>query len=764
MERFYELDQLQAQVDIEAILKTMDCHKESPLYEEMEEECREIYEEMQAYIEPKGIIGFAEMPQSLASVAFPAGTPIAYVVLSIGAKVSEASTKAFQTGDPVRGMICDAIAVEALFSLEESMQKDLKKACREHQVGVKKRLEAPQDLPMEAQKEAWEYLELKRRFGIGLSTGYMYDPVKTSCQIFILTSDQESFHAEHDCTRCTNFKCSRRKVSPRQIRVKKDGEVRTITVNDLESVMTALQREGYYISAFCGGKGHCGKCRVRVAEGSASVSEEERKIFTSQELENGWRLSCMLYPTQDLLIEFNLNDETEFAVVSEHELQRDMELDTGAENAIRPVEQVAADSESEEECCIAVDIGTTTLVFGLFGVISGKQYGTVTRVNSQRQFGADVVSRILASTEGKGEKLQQCICSDLSKGIIQLLGENRENISRVRKIVIAGNTTMIHLLLGYDCQSLGVYPYTPVNIDFISSDMDEDLHDIFQMILQEIQEQTGDNKIAKTDIKILIFPGISTYVGGDIVAGLYSCGIDEKEDVSLFIDLGTNGEMAIGNKNKILVASTAAGPAFEGGNITCGVGSVKGAVCCVKIEDRKSAVKTIGGELPIGICGTGVVEATAELLKEELLAETGLLEDEYFENGFELARTKTGEPVVLTQKDIREIQLAKGAIRAGAETLMQRYHIEKEQIKTVYLAGGFGYCLDPEKAVAIGMLPEEFLGKIKAVGNTSFGGAAKWLKEDGEIERLEKLVSLCEEVDLSRDKKFQDLYMEAMLF
>ena len=232
----------------------------------------------------------------------------------------------------------------------------------------------------------------------------------------------------------------------------------------------------------------------------------------------------------------------------------------------------------------------------------------------------------------------------------------------------------------------------------------------------------------------------------------------------MFIDLGTNGEMAVGNRDKLLVTSTAAGPAFEGGNISCGVGSVAGAVYGVSIENGQARVKTIGDRPPVGICGTGVIEVTAELFRTELLDETGLLDEDYFDDGFLLAETAEGQKITFTQKDVRELQLAKAAVRGGLETLLVRYGIGYEELEHVYVAGGFGVHLDMEKAVAIGLLPEEVLGKIKAVGNTSLGGAAVYGQDPEAEEICRRMIENAEEIDLSTDKEFQDHYMDAMYF
>lgn len=305
---------------------------------------------------------------------------------------------------------------------------------------------------------------------------------------------------------------------------------------------------------------------------------------------------------------------------------------------------------------------------------------------------------------------------------------------------------MGHLLMGYDCDTLGVYPFTPVNIDFIEG---------------SFQEILGNDLL---DASTVLLPGISTYVGGDIVSGLLSLGFDSREQVCLLVDLGTNGEMALGNRDKIMVTSTAAGPAFEGGNISCGMGSVAGAICSVKIEDGTVSVKTIRDQAPVGLCGTGVVETVAELVKEEIVEDSGLLDEEYFEDGFPLAKDPEGKEIVFTQQDVREIQLAKAAVRGGVETLLVRYGISYDDVHKVYLAGGFGYKLDTEKAIAIGMFPEEFQGKIEAIGNSSLAGAVEYLTEQDSRERIGKILSVSTEINLSADKDFNEFYMDSMFF
>lgn len=728
MKNLYELENLTFTISRDTVFKSIDCYEDSPVYEDVLETWEEIYREMCSLAKPVGILGFGALPASLAAEDYPSGTSVLYAVTSIGGGISKESTRAFQEGDYVKGMLCDAMADDALFSMEEQLMERIKEVCREHQVGVLARLEAPHHIPMEVQREAWERLELEKRLGIGISSGYMFDPVKTSCQVFILTEDTEAFNAHHDCRKCPNLKCKLRNIPDTEVVVQKGNGKKTILVKKDESLLDALIREKYYVNAVCGGRGHCGKCRVRILQGEVPVTEEDRAVFGEKELESGWRLSCRIYPMEKLEISFEQKSEEQFEILTSYG------------------EEACAGEAADTEYEIAIDIGTTTIVLELLGRESGAVFQTESTINGQRVYGADVISRMQASVDGKKQELQECIRKDLQQGISRLLQKAGVQAEQIQRIAIGGNTTMGHLLMGYDCSTLGVYPFTPVNIDFIRETG------------EEILGMQGMNA------EVILLPGVSTYVGGDIVSGMYACGFAEKEEVCLLVDLGTNGEMALGNRERILVTSTAAGPAFEGGNIVWGTGSIPGAICSVKLNGTDAEVQTIGNQPPQGICGTGVVETAAELVREELVEDSGMLDEDYFDDGFPLAKTPEGQEILFTQKDVREIQLAKAAVRAGMETLLLRYGIEKEAVSRVYIAGGFGYRLDIRKAIAIGMLPKEFEHCTEAVGNTSLAGAAKYLREEKGQETIKRLVEVSREIGLSADKDFNELYMDAMFF
>ncbi len=394
-------------------------------------------------------------------------------------------------------------------------------------------------------------------------------------------------------------------------------------------------------------------------------------------------------------------------------------------------------SREQKKYGIAIDIGTTTLVMQLVDMDTKEIYDTYTALNSQKLYGTDVLRRINAANKGKAERLQEMISEDIRKGLQLLLKAHRLETWRLSGMAIAANTTMIHLLLHLSCEGLGTYPFIPV---------------------------TTSRLEPKAEVPTSILPGISAYVGGDIVAGLMTCGFDRTEDCSLLIDLGTNGEMAIGNKHKILCTSTAAGPALEGGNLSSGTGGIAGAICGVTINGTDCELKTIGDAPPIGICGAGLIEAVSELLKERIIDETGCYAEAYFEKGYLLGTESSGIAIRLTQQDIRELQMAKAAIRAGVELLIAHYGVSCQKIKHVYLAGGLGQHINVTKAMRIGLLPCELQDRIIAVGNTSLQGACIDLTAADAVQREEALISVAKDFVLAMDDDFDEQYIKYMNF
>ena len=705
------------------VLSLIECYPESELYEDIVEEYEELLPLVSDIAKPLVLLEFGYLPEIEEVVLFSLST--------VGKEVVEMATNYFAEGDYLKGMLVDAIADNYLFQLDEQMKVHIVNLCREKQKGIRIRLEAPQQISMEAQKVAWEVTHAEH-YGIGITSACMYNPVKSMCQIYVLDDVASRYNIQHDCSKCPSLNCKARKIQSYNITIAGKNE-EVITANPEKSILKNLQQYGIYINAPCGGRGSCGKCVIRCIDGWLEITEPDRRFLKESQLELGYRLACYAYIKSDIVISLESLKEDEFEILTN---QSAKQLINNAEN-----ELCESRKNLTKQYGIVADIGTTTIVMQLIDLENGELIDTFATINKQRSYGADVIARIEASNRGEGVALQSSIKSQLLEGIDVLIGDEEIDI---QKMAIAGNTTMIHLLMGYDCKTLGVAPFKPVDIHTIST----------------FYKEFFENDTRSFPIQIL--PSLSAFVGGDIMAGLLAVDVINKDEISIFIDLGTNGEMAIGNKDKILATSVAAGPAFEGGNISSGIGSVSGAICQVNIEKDHIQCKTIQDKSPIGICGTGVLELVYELLESDWMDETGRLEEK-FEDGILLSISEEGNEIIFTQKDVREIQLAKSAVRSGIETLMIRYEIEPEKIDKVYVAGGFGVNLDLEKAIGIGLFPKSLENKIVMIGNACLKGLIEVVKNNS-IKAVEKIVEISTEIDLSRDKDFNELYMDYMYF
>ena len=712
-------------INKENVLELIDCYADSPVYDEVSADLEEIIPIAYEMLTPVAVLKFGDFSK-YESIEHGTGEGKAlFCIESVGEEISRLAADFFDRGNYVKGMLADAIADDCLFQLDHLLEERVKAICKEKNYGVIKRLEAPQDVPIEIQKTAWEVTRAEEEIGLKIKESYMLDPIKSNCQVYLLQEGCNEFRTEHDCSRCPKTECKMRHCDKVLITVQKEDTTVSIEGNCGQTLLEIFRNANVYIDAICAGRGTCGKCKVQFLEGCPIPTKEDENFFTEEELANGWRLACKALIQRQCVVSIEMSGEEKYAVVTEYASERKPQ---------QPAEK--------SYYGIAVDIGTTTIAMQLLELHSKTIEDTYTAINRQRSYGADVISRIQASNEGKKERLRQSILEDLEQGIEELHSRNHVT---VKEIGISGNTTMISLLMGYSCEGLGAYPFTPVNIDAVEADY----FTIF-----------GNHRHT---CKLRILPGISAFVGGDITAGLLACGFDRKEKVSILVDLGTNGEMAIGNQDKIFVTSTAAGPAFEGGNIICGTGSIPGAISHVTYKNNGFELETIGKQEASGICGTGVIDITYELLKQKLIDETGLLNDKFFEDGILLAKSKESE-IRFYQKDIREIQLAKAAIRAGLETLLVNYGVGYDEIDDIYIAGGFGYKMDIDKAIGIGLFPKACKNKLKAIGNSSLKGNLIYLTEKDAKERMRKITQLSEEVSLAASGTFYELYLQHMCF
>ncbi|MCR4904113.1 MAG: ASKHA domain-containing protein [Butyrivibrio sp.] len=536
----------------------------------------------------------------------------------------------------------------------------------------------------------------------------------------------------------------------------KDGRQKIVETSKGKRLVSLINDEGIYLSVPCGGNGHCGQCKVRFYSGETPVTDSDRRYITGEDLDAGYRLACRVVLKEDCVIE--LPQESSSVGMSE-----DMSIIMATDDKDSEKE----DFDPEGIYGIGLDIGTTTLAASFVKLEDG-QYRIISQsscINHQRKYGGDVISRIQAAEEGKDKAMQNSILTDIQNLFADLIVKTGFGASkvteRIKMVTIAGNTTMLHILMGYPCKGLGKFPYQPHNLELISS--------MACFVLPGVS-------VLKDHTKVTILPGISAFVGADIVSGMYALGFDDipPGDYAFMLDLGTNGEMAVGNRNHILTAATAAGPVFEGGGISRGIGSVSGAICHVLIDHEKPVTETINNEKAVGICGTGVLETVSELRRCRLINDTGLMREDIFEKGYNLGRDNFGKSIYFTQADVRQVQLAKAAIKAGIDTVISEFGSKKTQefvdkISKVFIAGGFGYRLKRESLYPLKMLPEKFVDKMQSVGNTSLLGTLKYMaaeqkEADSGKESLEIIVRAADEVELALDNSFGGVYYDAINF
>lgn len=506
---------------------------------------------------------------------------------------------------------------------------------------------------------------------------------------------------------------------------------RSVLVTEPESFLSILRREKIYFPLACGGRGSCGKCRIQVTQGTLPITEADRQYFTEAELRCGDRLGCQAIITSPCEICFQeIQKENDFYVPS-----------------VQATYQKEVSSDSEHAgWSMAVDIGSTTIVMALVHTETGKIAREYRGLNHQRSYGADVMSRIQAATEnGDGEAMQELIRQDLIVGFTALL---QAVDGPVDQIVIAGNTTMLHLLRGYDCRGLAAYPFQPVNLDFEMLSTEELLGKCALVENPRLQ-----------NTKITLMAGFSAFVGADITAGLWGCGIAQAEKPHLFLDLGTNAEMAVGNRNEVLVASAAAGPAFEGGALSCGTGSIPGAIKDVTIQYGLVRYETIGKKPPIGLCGSGLVAAISELRKSGMMDASGRLKGRYAVRGLEIVPGK----VVITQADIREYQKARAAIRAGMEILVENAGYRMEDIESLELAGGFGSQMNIQKAAGAGLIPECLADRVRILGNAVILGLCDYIRQPDQA-GIQTMIQRTREISLANQRNFTKTFLEFSCF
>ncbi len=597
-----------------------------------------------------------------------------------------------------------------------------------------------------------------------------------------------------------------------------DGKV--IEVQKEESLYEAFKRNGIFLTASCGGKGTCGKCKVRILEGDVRVDNYGK--LTEQERKKGVVLACQSYAEGDISVEIpiesmltigdkiaisktrdlfellksykagmsplisrlqltlppptlddNISDlERLKRALDEKGLNLSFPFDfmKGLADGLRQhgwdvflcyqkesKEALSVEAPVEKPCYygLAVDIGTTTVVCYLIDLCDGRVVDVGSTYNSQMRFGDDVITRIVNATEG-GElnALRRAVVADINDLVEPMTQTHNINPEDIESVVISGNTTMVHLFWGLNPAYIREEPYIPTANTF------------------PVWKAKDAGIRIRRDAPVYTVPCVASYVGGDIVSGVIATKMHTKEEIALFMDIGTNGEIVIGNKDWLMTAACSAGPCFEGGGIKNGMRATKGAIEAVKIdrETLEPEIKVIGDASPIGICGSGMIDAITEMFLAGIIDQRGKFVPEAKtdriregEDGLEyVIYSGDGRDIVLTQVDLENIVRAKAAIYAGVSLLLKEVGFPFEMIERVYIAGGFGNYIDVEKAIIMGMLPDIPRERFRFMGNTSVAGAYLCLLSEDMRREAERVASMMTYMELSVKGSYMDEFMSAM--
>ncbi len=737
---------------------------------------------------------------------------IIVVITTLGKKVNEVIENAFDSGDYLKAMIIDNISTEAIGYVNKLFWNKIVDHIKKSNIGITQIL-SPGDTEWDLQEQGKIFAcmgdDLKE---VELTESYHMLPTKSTAAVYGFGENIGIAKKEHICTECSMKHCAYRSDGKVDLTINLNGKKEVIDINKGSNLLDVLQDNKIFIESPCSGKGICGKCKVIVKKGIVKETLLDIKHISKEDLQLGYRLSCAIEINEkmeiiinavenkmEVMIEGNQYEtETNPAVRKIYcqmkkpdlEDQRDdltrlknscnikslkvklSEL-KNLSNKLREYSfsttalvyndnliSLEKNDTTKDFYGIAADIGTTTIALYLMNLNNSKMIDVISAVNNQRNYGADVISRINYTIENEegSNVLKNTIISQLNSMIEILCNKNNIKIENIYDVCVVGNTTMIHLLLGLFCENIAVSPYIPVT----NSPMEFESQELGFI----------------TNGIISIVPGISAYVGSDITAGILTCGMLEKEKYSLLLDIGTNGEMALGNKNEVITCSTAAGPAFEGANIKHGMGGIKGAIFKIDLSNEK-IYETIGNEKPIGICGSGVLDVVAQMLKYKIIDETGRVKDldddelnEKFKNmlieidgikQFVITQRDNQKQITFSQKDVREVQLAKSSIKAGIQILLNEKKLKYDDIDTLYLAGGFGNYMDIESAICIGMIPKELKDKVKNIGNSAGSGAKAYLLSRNIREKSEEVIEKTSYIELSSNQDFQDFFIGGMM-
>lgn len=538
-------------------------------------------------------------------------------------------------------------------------------------------------------------------------------------------------------------------------KVENQGDVK-VPAQRGENIMELAQKAGVQIDVPCSGNGTCGKCRVRLISGGLDV--EKNMKLSEEDYEDGWRLACQSRVNSDAVIWVPASAAAFKSDIQTADLSSEEELKT-YENALEEIFSAGLSRGcTETGYGIAIDIGTTTVTGAMLDLATGDVMAKTSLGNGQIRYGADVINRIIQQSKPGGrEKLQKAVREEtvvpLMKNLCKGAGVEPDAVTRV---VIAGNTTMEHLFVGADGESIRLEPYVP---EFL------ELHG----------KTAGELELPVNPAATVIFaPNVGSYVGGDITAGTLTTMLWNREDLSLFVDLGTNGELVFGNGDYMLTCACSAGPAFEGGDISCGMRATTGAVESIVIdaETMEPTLTIIGeGAKPAGLCGSGLIDTISELFrcgiinaKGKFVKEGKRIKREEYVSSYVLAfadETATGRDVEINEVDIDNFIRAKAAIFSAIRTMLNAVDMTIDDIAKVQIAGGIGSGISIENAISIGMLPKQPVEKYEYIGNSSLTGACAMLLSDEATDKVFELGQNMTYLELSTHPGYMDEFVAA---
>jgi len=513
---------------------------------------------------------------------------------------------------------------------------------------------------------------------------------------------------------------------------------------DRETILDAARKLGIYLSSECGGKGICGRCRVRV-EGEKSLLSPPTRAEKEFNLSESERLACQTRLTGEGNIRVFLKQADKYTILSES-LEEKVTLDPFVYEKNGKVfwEDEELDKFQGKVLGLAIDVGTTTLVSRVVDLQWGKTIATFSQKNPQCAFGDDVISRIEYTMRKKDgvKELQKVLLDGINEGLKGLL-QGQEDIGKfIYEVVVVGNPTMRNLFFGINVSSLGVIPFEPSQPGPLNRKA------------KEIGLRVNPNA------HVYGAPLIGGHAGADALANVVATEIYKTDLPSMIVDIGTNGEVVIGNKEKLMSASCAAGGAYEGATVGCGLGAVEGAIKNIKIEDGKINYETIGGKPAVGVCGSGLIDLLSELLKSGIMSKKAKLKEDFI----------ITKDIKITQQDIYQLITAKAGLRTDQDLLIKYYGVSLQDIDKIYLSGAFGNFINIGNAIIIGLLPKVDHHKIVKIGNGALAGARKILLSREKREEAEQVARKIEHVKPNeREKDFaylvaQNMYFEDSLF